>query len=387
MVSLIEFHFNSKYLFFVLIFAAVYCIRECLCSSLLTDSSKNHPLFFTLVMFLAEISCGAIEIVKTILSKSKKIRKNRKMNGRSLCLELILLLIIVAIDFTVYTIINLIIGDKFNNYEDLSSIVRLIEIFVLGIVSSKILNTPIKPHHIVCIFTFIILIFISIIIEGIKLSDNKKDSFNIFHYILFVIITICVFTIDSFQFTFEKYLVDKQFYSPFLLLMYMGIIGIICLLFVLTFAEIFSLYWTFGKFFSQIGNFSKDDWGIISGIYICGILLNASLITIIQQLGTEHVGIGNALGGVFLILVKIINNDNSEWNRYMIVKAVSFIVILIVCLVYTEIVVLNVFSLGDYTKGEIDKRGTIETRRMESQIGEGKNEEEDDEEENVNSIY
>ena len=169
--------------------------------------------------------------------------------------------------------------------------------------------------------------------------------------------------------------------------MYMGIIGIICLLFVLTFAEMFSLYWTFGKFFSQIGNFTKDDWGIISGIYICGILLNASLITIIQQLGTEHVGIGNALGGVFLILVKIINNDNSEWNRYMIVKAVSFIVILIVCLVYTEIVVLNVFSLGDYTKGEIDKRGTIETRRMESQIGEGKNEEEDDEEENVNSIY
>ena len=203
MVSYIEFHFNSKYLFLVLIFATVSCIRESLCSSILKDPNKNNPFFFTLVMFLAEISCGAIEIVKTILSKSQRIRKNRKMNGRSLCSELILLLIIVAIDFTVYTIVNLIIGDKFNNYEDLSPIVRLIEIFVLGILSSKILNTPIKPHHIVCIITFIILIFISIITEGVTLN-NKEKSFDLFNYIVFVIITICVFTIDSFQFTFKN---------------------------------------------------------------------------------------------------------------------------------------------------------------------------------------
>ena len=99
--------------------------------------------------------------------------------------------------------LQLIIGDKFNNYEDLSPIVRLIEIFVLGILSSKILNTPIKPHHIVCIITFIILIFISIITEGVTLN-NKEKSFDLFNYIVFVIITICVFTIDSFQFTFKN---------------------------------------------------------------------------------------------------------------------------------------------------------------------------------------
>lgn len=367
MVSYIEFHFNSKYLFLVLIFATVSCIRESLCSSILTDPNKNNPFFFTLVMFLAEISCGAIEIVKTILSKSQKIRKNRKMNGRSLCSELILLLIIVAIDFTVYTIVNLIIGDKFNNYEDLSPIVRLIEIFVLGILSSKILNTPIKPHHIVCIITFIILIFISIITEGVTLN-NKEKSFDLFNYIVFVIITICVFTIDSFQFTFQKYLIDKQFYSPFLLLMYMGIIGIFFLLFVLTFDEMFSLYWTFGNFFTSIAKYSTIDWVKITCIYICGILYNASLLTIIQQLGTEHVGIGNTLGGIFLILFKFFIIKNSEWNKYMLVKALIFFVILIVCLVYTEIIVLNVFSLGDYTKGEIDKRGSFETRNMERQL-------------------
>ena len=78
MVSYIEFHFNSKYLFLVLIFVTVSCIRESLCSSILTDPNKNNPFFFTLVMFLAEISCGAIEIVKTIYPNRKKFEKIEK---------------------------------------------------------------------------------------------------------------------------------------------------------------------------------------------------------------------------------------------------------------------------------------------------------------------
>ena len=84
--------------------------------------------------------------------------------------------------------------------------------------------------------------------------------------------------------------------------------------------------------------------------------------------GIEHVGIGNTLGGIFLILFKFFIIKNSEWNKYMFVKVLIFFVILIVCLVYTEIIVLNVFSLGDYTKGEIDKRGSFETRNMERQL-------------------
>ena len=61
----------------------------------------------------------------------------------------------------------------------------------------------------------------------------------------------------------------------------------------------------------------------------------------------------------------------------MLVKVLIFFVTLIVCLVYTEIIVLNVFSLGDYTKGETDKRGSFETRNMERQLS-IKDEEEND---------
>lgn len=328
------------------------------------DDGKPFSLEFYILSIVIAIFIFTVNSFQYVFEKY--------FNGRSLFLELIILLLIVGIDFTVYTIVNLIIGDKFTDFGDLSPIVRLIEIFVLGILSSKLLNTPIQPHHIVCIISFIILIIISIITEGIilnKASNQDNNPFDIVNYFIFVIITIAVFTIDSFQFTFEKFLVDKQFYSPFLLLMYMGIIGIIFLLFVLTFANFFSFEWTFTKFLSSISYFSIKDWIEIVFIYICGIFLNSSLIIIIQQLGTQYVGIGNAIGGIFLLIVKYFTDSKYYLNRDMLgIKSILFIIILIVCLIYTEIIVLNIFSLGDYTKAEIDKRGFRETKNMENLI-------------------
>ena len=83
-------------------------------------------------------------------------------------------------------------------------------------------------------------------------------------------------------------------------------------------------------------------------MYICSVIINGSILTVIQKLTPQHVGIGNALSSILVMFIY------TKGNWYMIIiKSILFIIVLIVSLIYTEIIVLNIFSLGDYTRYEI----------------------------------
>ena len=69
---------------------------------------------------------------------------------------------------------------------------------------------------------------------------------------------------------------------------------------------------------------------------------------------------------MLLFIAKYIINE--EQSLLQTIQFILFIIILVVCLIYTEVIVINIFSLGDYTKSEIDKRGLSETKRMENQM-------------------
>ena len=373
MVSWIQFHFNSKYLITVILFPLFYCLREYLYTTIIESDKikdirkyKSNPIFFTLLMFFGELTCGIFEIIKVYRAKSNKMQKssNNQINyRRSRCIEFVLFLIIVSIDITVYTTVNVIIEDKFKQYESLSPIIKMIEIIALGILSSQILNNPLHRHQIICIILFIIIIVISIILEGFILYNYQDPGkpFSIEFYCITIITDILLFTVNSFQYIFEKYVMDQLFYSPYLLLTYSGGIGIIFVFALISFSEITNFDWNFEFVFGSLFHYTFDNWMLIFVIYICDVLVNASLMTTVQQLTPQHVGIGNSLSSIILIIALYMKGD-----LYLkIFKYVLFFIIFVACLLYTEIIVLNIFSLGDYTKNEIDKRGSRETKKME----------------------
>ena len=256
-------------------------------------------------------------------------------------------------------------NDIYKSYQSLNPIVKLIEIIVMGYLSSKILNSPIHPHQIVCIILFIICIIIGIIIEGYT-QYNEQTTFSFQSYFLFLFISIVLFTLNSFQFILEKYIIDKKYYSPYLLLLCIGSIGIVFIIIILSLCQITNLQWSFTEVFGNLKIYDLSDWGKIFLIYVCGTFLNVCLMIIVQKLTPQHVGIGNAISGI--LSVTIINNKNIIFMT--IVQNILFFIIFFVCLIYTEIIVLNVCSLGDYTKNEIDKRGIRETQNIESELTE-----------------
>lgn len=210
MVSCIQFRFNSKYLFCVIIYPFFYCLREWMYTQIIENRNndnkkdKSNPIFFSLIMFLGELSCVLFSIIERYKGKPEFIQKEKKEQKeyeRSRCLEFLLLLIIVSIDISVYTIINAIIEDQFKDYQTLTPIVKMIEIIILGIISSQILNNPLHRHQIICIILFIIIILVSIIIEGFILKQN--NSFSITDFLVLVVIGICLFSISSFEIIFE----------------------------------------------------------------------------------------------------------------------------------------------------------------------------------------
>ena len=157
---------------------------------------------------------------------------------------------------------------------------------------------------------------------------------------------------------------DKRYFSPYLLLVYMGGIGIVFSIIILSFCQIIGLEWSFTKVFGNLKVYDLNDWGKIFIIYVCSTLLNPCLMIIVQKLTTQHVGIGNAISGILSVTLK--NDEKILFIR--ILKYSLFSVIFFVCLIYNEVIVLNICSLGDYTKHEIDKRGKRETQIIESQL-------------------
>lgn len=84
-------------------------------------------------MFLGEITSTIFELIMKRLARAESIAKNKKKNNiQRSYLDYILLIIVVSLDLSVYTIINVIIGDTFKNYQSINFIIKMIEIIVMG---------------------------------------------------------------------------------------------------------------------------------------------------------------------------------------------------------------------------------------------------------------
>ena len=201
-------------------------------------------------------------------------------------------------------------------------------------------------HHFISIVLFVILTVIIDIILGNYINVNNATIIISFLYVL----------IESINYSYLKYLVEKKYYFTLDLL---GILGIFFfILSVISFTseiiyhkvkESYSLIFQFYFFYKEY-NTSHMILRFIIGFIFEGMIVGTLEIVIIKELTPNYVIIAYALSKIPTSIIEI-QEDKNRW----IILAIS-IVIIFVLLFYLEILEFNFCSLNKNTRRSIIER-------------------------------
>ena len=230
-----------------------------------------------------------------------------------------------------------------------------IEIIFITLATFFILKYKYYIHHFISIAVFVIL---SIVIDVILHNYQTINKATIIISIIYVIV-------ESFYYTYLKYLVEKKYYFTFDII---GILGSFDFIFTLISFIIEIIVNKVKRNYSMIFQFyffykEHHTWYMILrfliGFIIEGIIISTLEIVILKELTPNYVIISYALSKIPIYIVG--NEGNNRW----IILAISIIQI-ISLLFYLEILEFNFCSLNKNTKKSIIKRERIESYTSQS---------------------
>ena len=253
---------------------------------------------------------------------------------------------------------------KMSHYKGLCSEEALEIIFII-IVSKFLLKMKLYIHHYIGLLIFLILSL------GIDLLCNltifKPKIFFIFIYIIHRIL-------DSIYITYEKYMMDKLGYSPYMVVFSIGFIflfaGTVCVI-VLAFTG--SLFYDGKKYILEsFGDyFSKNNYkeAILYTIYliIFRFFLNILKILTVYYFTQIHTFTTYIILKIFDLLL----TKEAEYKYYSLIL---FVFQFLGLLIFLEIIELNFWNLDKNTKRNIGKRENIEIMDLLNQEVDNNNE-------------
>ena len=230
-----------------------------------------------------------------------------------------------------------------------------IEIIFILIVSKIILKSKLYIHHYIGLLIFIIFSFgIDILL---KLSIFKPKA--IFYAIYFVYLLL-----DSIYITYEKYMMDKLYYSPFSVVFAVGF------LFIITptiFVILISIYGNNEKFKEKYKIESFDDYFkahdykkiIIHVVYLTCFryVLNILKILTIYYFTPNHIY-------TTYIVIKLVDYLIKKEDPIRFFSIILFIFQFLGLLIYLEIIELNFLKLNKNTIRNIKEREIIEDENL-----------------------
>lgn len=366
------------------------------------DNSKitDNPFMMTTFMFFSEMICGILEPLRMWLSKRKMNTKTHtitmhqktkiidyleewiKRSG-NVIVEIIAILVIALLDYGGFIIIELSnyltkYKEEFRPYtneellffvNDLSATLRMTEIVFLSILTTHVFGYMIYKHHTFSRLIQTISIVILVVLFFILILCSESKQYWL--YLLFVLTFSLSFFLYSFKNICIKWMIEKRFYSPFLLIFYAGLAGL--LLMVITFVIIntaiksdchFAIcLGNMGHFFSSLGDDGKT-LGLLIGIFICGAIINMFQYLTNQYFNPCYIGIGDSITGFILFIYFLISspdNNLSYINKYIywiliVICGIIYLISVFSCLVYTENIVCYFANLNENVTSEIMKR-------------------------------
>ena len=354
---------------------------------------RKFPFIFPFLCSLAETSCGVILLFRKCYKKYTKELREKEIiiNSGSTQIKKISLVdkskeiakLPFYFDYNLKILIPLSLGNfcitflcfcmdgveriQSHNY---TYQIGTLSIIWLSFLCHKWLGMPIYRHHYIAI---VIICFCQIVLGfyastfDIPISELLLDFSLLFLCDLFF----------STKHVIEKYLMEKRNMLVFKLIFIEGIIGLIInIVFVSVFFFIpcpsQSLVFCAGYTPDSKPKFTADIDKLISNLkefpfslfmfYLLSIGVDLFVLLTNKFFSPAHRFVFDTISGISQNIIKaILDSNSSKTKTYLIViKYTTYGIILIGCLIYTEILVFNFCGIGDFTKNKIIKRSIDE---------------------------
>ena len=227
-MTVVSFNKGSKYLWFIFLCPLAYLFRDYAFKLLFSNNFINHPLIETAIMFLGEILAGSYQLTSLLKNEKRPytISDTLKIKDRTSKLSIktskILLLVSLGsfIDFITFTGISYLCQFESVEKHNIHTEMRITPIFFMSILSNKFFHFEIYQHHKIAII-FVGIGYCLICIDRLfQLLIQPENDFQFYFLPMFIVIH----SINSIKQINDKYIMDKLFVSPFMLLLYQGIV-------------------------------------------------------------------------------------------------------------------------------------------------------------------
>ena len=355
-------------------------------SSLNNQRQVVRSFFF----FFSQIFCIFLEIISNYQQKRKKdtpkqevlIINNEKIENEEkaesdkeeeVVLQkkhsnlLFIILGTTVLEYTVYCFLNIL-----STNVDVSSTIQLemkaLPVFCIALLNKYFLKYPFYRHHLVAVI-IIFIGFITILIFHIIFDPINEDLKTT---LILVAIVSLLKVLRAIKEMLDTYILQERYVSPFLLLFYQGIIGVIISMIFIAIGQNVqcSNYerWDYcvNGYYESIGTFfaiTRDVGSIflVIGFILCIICIEVCRMQTKKYLTTIHRGLScsaSAIFSWFFFLNLLSFGSLSSLQR--VYEIVGFFFILLGELIYCEVIIFYFGGLDENTKKEIQKRQTVE---------------------------
>ena len=349
-MAFLEFGLFRYFLFFPFIHPIFCSLRAFIKKKLIlqevnTSYYSNYLFFFKIFTYHISLLFQIFpEIISRIRQKRKKFVKTKKLNKNSN------LILRIYSNFNLKVFLFLLLSSVLfysnfgiKNEDNYLYLGRFTLIFWLGFWSFFILNIKIYSHQIIGI---ILIIFGSIILIIINLKNNTNSltSFG-------VITLFSSYAIFCLSITIKKYLLEKYFVSPFLILLIEGILGLI-IDFTLTYSLIEFNVINQEKINSFINEVTTQKFYLLLYIICEGISQMCVIITN-YYFSPTMIGVSDSLSVFFE------NFFTKEKKKYY-----GYLTIIIGCFIYNELIILKFCHFEMHTEKYISSRSAIDCEKF-----------------------
>ena len=335
--------------------------------------AANCALIQNCIMYLGEFLIIFLYLIETKRSNAKfhqitdlSIKKILKIVG--------LIFLTCLIDFV--GSISLTIVETYKGTEFLELIYKLFTMGLTAVLSRYLLHYQYYIHHIIGYGILLVGLacysFLEII-GNFKESEESQESQESQEIgILGIFVLFIIYLLSSFIDIIEKYLMEAEYVSPFLIISTEGAFGLI-----LSFISFQFLNDTCTKTFficetpiSYWNNFKKffEDSNLIIALilFFIGVFcVNTFKMLTNQRYSPTHRAIGDNLSAFIFWIIQFFEFKKQEELWKTILKGVTYVIMFLGIFIFLELIIINVFDLNRNTRDSINTRVDEEEKEIE----------------------
>ena len=344
---------------------------------------NNHQLIGSAIFFLSQMFCIFLEIISNYLQvrRSKKQRKTKLIVNNEMIEEdnehsqvikekqsnlIFYVILCCVLEFCVYTGLNLFLTNL-GVVQTIQLEMRALPIFVMAFLNIFFLKLPFYKHHLFSCVIIFIGFFSILLYHYINLPINDDHLVSLYVTLLFAVLKI----IRAIKEMLDTYLLQEKYVSPFKLLFYQGVSGLVLSLFVGFCLQYMSCTETaqkvihycqpnnkvesFDNFFTSINNWKSI--ALLIGVIITTIIIEVCRMQTKHYLTAIHRGLSCAASAVINWFLYLQFFELKDVNY---LELIGFVIILLGELIYCEVFICYFLGLEENTKKMIDKRNADE---------------------------